>query len=98
MLLAELHGKVHAFACPECRAEVDPVAAAAIEDALTSYVFGALRSLPPEHGLLPILNDAAPGRFIVSTTDDVDVKPWPFGSVDVIEVAGGHPTSIGVEP
>lgn len=57
MLLAEIQGKLKGtFGCSACGSDgISPETAVAIEDALTSSAFGALRWLPPELGLVPLL-------------------------------------------
>lgn len=70
MLQAQLKGKL-------TRREED------MEDLLTSNVFGSIKYLPPEDGLLPILvnsqdSDGNPPNFDLQNINDVTYHFWPW--------------------
>lgn len=96
MLLAELQKKVaHQFECPTCGDVTNPAAQLGIEDALTSYVFGTLRYLPPEAGIIPVLNAAG---VMPGAAHDFEIILWPFDTVLLDPIGEVGPTPIGVEP
>lgn len=97
MLLAEIHGKLKGtFGCAVCGSDgVTPEAAVAIEDALTSSAFGALRWLRPELGLLPIL------RLLELPCTESYVPTlslWPWARVPVVSMDTAEFVEVGCEP
>lgn len=98
MLLAEIQGKLKGtFGCSICGADeaANPEAAAAGEDALTSTIFGALRWLRPELGLLPILRHL---ELPVPEPAVPVVRLWPWEAVGVVGVGDADPGDVGCEP
>ncbi len=97
MLLAEIKGKLRGtFGCSTCGSDgVSPGAVVATEDALTSTVFGALRWLRPELGLLPILRRIEL-PVVAPAVPTIDL--WPRDKVPVVELEKGEMTEVGCEP
>lgn len=99
MLLAEIQGKLRgSFDCENCGEEgaIAPGASAGIEDALTSTVFGAMRWLRPELGILPLL------RRLELPSDDVaiaNIQLWPRApGIPLLELGRAEITLRGCEP
>src|SRR5580700_5748377 len=106
MLLAEIQGKLKGtFGCAICGDDgISLEARVATEDALTSTVFGALRWLPPELGLLPLLQLLElPGTETVERRCEPDaIIDAPAQSFVLIEVKldsklGGDPLQLPKE-
>lgn len=98
MLLAELRGKLKAtFACATCgdEAGVAPEAIVAAEDVLTSYVFGALRYLRPELGLLPLLHFL---ELPIEPKAPAHVAAWPRANLSLVKVDDNKLTAVCCEP
>jgi hypothetical protein len=96
MLLAEIQGKLKGtFACTVCGDDgISLEAAVAIEDALTSTVFGALRWLRPELGLSPILRRLD----LPVTAPDPTIRLWPRDDVPVVGIGETKISDVGCEP
>jgi hypothetical protein len=98
MLLAEIRGKLKGtFGCVVCGSDgISPEAAVAIEDALTSSTFGALRWLRPELGLLSILRLL---ELPYNASDAPTVSLWPWDRVPVVSVGEeAEMVEVGCEP
>lgn len=98
MLLAEIRGKFkRPFACRACGDEsaVDALRSTGIEDALTSYIFGALRHLPTSHGAGVLYR-----RLSLSNPSDehFNVDLWPFHRVWIRLVDAETGGERGCEP
>ncbi len=97
MLLAEIQGKLKGtFGCSACGSDgISPETAVAIEDALTSSTFGALRWLRPELGLVPLLRLLA---LPVSAPTAPTIRLWPQDRISVIRIGETEIREVGCEP
>jgi hypothetical protein len=96
MLLAEIQGKIRGtFGCTACGNDgMSLEAAVAVEDALTSTVFGALRWLRPELGLLPLLRRLE----LPLLAPEPSIRLWPRDGVPVIGIGDTKIAEVGCEP
>ncbi|WP_437950164.1 hypothetical protein WME98_04625 [Sorangium sp. So ce296] len=98
MLLAEIQGKLKGtFACAACGSSdgVRLEAASAMEDVLTSNVFGALRYLRPELGVLPLLEHL---DLRLDPAHSPRLTAWPSNVASIVALGDRELRDVGCEP
>lgn len=98
MLLAEIRGKLRgSFDCTNCgtHGAIAPEASLCIEDALTSTVFGAMRWLRPELGILPLFRRL---ELPADETAIANIELWPWHVVSLLGLEASELSDVGCEP